>query len=131
MGHIGHFEVSLGLKKMVPVCVTCVVAPFGKLTLVILEYLGSVKRDMWETMWSMMPVSKIQELALLELTNTRVDEIKPATFVYASALPKLFWFNALIAWTKFWICSAVNSCATLDEVESDTSWDSIMFVVGW
>jgi len=48
--HRTFLSVSLGLKIMVPVCVTCVVAPFGKLTLVILEDLGSIKRDMWETM---------------------------------------------------------------------------------
>jgi len=39
----------------------------------------------------MLPVSNIQELTLLELTDTRVDEIKPATFVYASTLPILFY----------------------------------------
>jgi len=36
------------------------------------------------------PVSKIQELALLEFTDTRVDEIKLAAFAYASTLPTLF-----------------------------------------
>jgi len=35
-------------------------------------------------------ISKIQELALLELTDTKVDGIKPAAFAYTSTLPKLF-----------------------------------------
>jgi len=48
--HRTFLSVSLGLKITVSVCVTCVVSPFGKLTLVILEDLGSVKRDMWEIM---------------------------------------------------------------------------------
>ena len=48
--HRTFLSVSLGLKIPMPVCVTCPVAPFGKLTLVILEDLGSVKKDMWETM---------------------------------------------------------------------------------
>jgi len=38
-------SVSLGLKITVSMCVACVVAPFGKSTLVILEDLGLVKRD--------------------------------------------------------------------------------------
>jgi len=46
MGHIKTFlSVSLRLKITMSMCVTCVVAPFGKLTLVILEDLSSVKRD--------------------------------------------------------------------------------------
>ena len=48
--HRTFLSVSLGLKITVIVCVTSVVAPFGKLTLIILEDLDSVKRNMWETM---------------------------------------------------------------------------------
>jgi len=48
--HRTFLSASLELKIMVSACVTCVVAPFYKLKLVILEDLGLVKRDIWETL---------------------------------------------------------------------------------